>query len=318
MHTLALEIDYAHEKAGWINCHLTIDGEAYHLDASSVFPPFQPLLRFVKAVAGQRFPAEFFWDEEGVGADFEATAVAKDSPLVHLKIKHNDSDTLWFEDVIERETIIQAFLPPILDFSNNCLLAEKEWYLSKELVAKLHRAIVTGIPLRSDIHVAQDVESAVQGAYDVGYVEGRVFFRIIFDEEWIISILMFDTNPFWGQAIDFFGQIASGNLPASCEHHRVFQLSTAEPGNPFDVHLRTRLVAEPLDVPENFRLKIFTTYRDEKEFLLLEEVVDRHTFTQSFLNSFQKFLKDEYQIFPDKDSKTFDLRTLSLEKLDQA
>jgi hypothetical protein len=72
MHTIAFEINHKHEHAGWINCYLTINGERHALEASSVFPPFQPLLRFVKAVAGQRFPAKFFWDEEGIGADFEA------------------------------------------------------------------------------------------------------------------------------------------------------------------------------------------------------------------------------------------------------
>ena len=315
MHILALEIDYAHEKAGWINCHLTIDGEPYHLYASQVFPPFSELLRFVKAVAGQRFPARFSWDEEGVVADFEATAVAEDSPLMHLKITYGKSDTPWFDDVIERETIIQAFLPPILDLSNNFLLAEKEWYLSKELVAKLHRAIVMGIPLRSDILSPQLVTCAFEGGYDSGYVEGRVFFRVIFEEEWIINILMFDTNPFWGQLVDFFGNIASGNLPAACEHHRAFQLAVSSPEDPYDVKMVTRLVAEPLDTAENFRLKIFTQYQDEPKFLRLDEVVDRRQFTHGFADSFKQFLKQDYQLAPDKDGKTFDLRALSPQAL---
>ena len=103
-HTLALDIDYSHESAGWIKCYLTIDGVSHYLDASAVFPPFLPLLRFVKAVAGQRFPARFFWDEEGYGAEFDATAVEDDSELVHLKIRHYDheEDVIWLDADIER------------------------------------------------------------------------------------------------------------------------------------------------------------------------------------------------------------------------
>jgi hypothetical protein len=65
-----------------------------------------------------------------------------------------------------------------------------------------------------------------------------------------------------------------------------------------------------LDVLENFRLKIFTKYWDEDEFLLLDEVVDRLQFTQGFADSFKEFLKTEYRLEPDKEGKTFDLRTL--------
>jgi hypothetical protein len=90
------------------------------------------------------------------------------------------------------------------------------------------------------------------------------------------------------------------------------------PEIPTKIRTLTRLVAEPLDVPENFRLKIFTTYHDESKFLLLDEVVDRRQFAHGFTESFKKFLKKKYRIEPDKDGKTFDLRTLSLEKIEQA
>lgn len=322
MHILALEIDYAHEKAGWINCHLTIDGEPYHLYASQVFPPFLGLLRFVKAVAGQRFPARFYWDEEGVEALFEAAAISEDSHLVHLKIVYDKSDAPWFDADIKRETIIRAFLPPLLDVSQNFLLAderlaEKHWGMPSQIVLYLENAITKGVPLRSDIHSPQHVECLVKGDYDIEYVDGRVFFHIIFEEEQIVSILLFDTHPFWQQAFDFMQNIASGDLPAQCEHLKVDTWNT-DPEPPVKFRLLTRLVAELLDTAENFRLKIFTQYQDEPEFLRLDEVVDRRQFTHGFADSFKQFLKRDYQLAPDKDGKTFDLRILSLEKLDQA
>jgi hypothetical protein len=236
---------------------------------------------------------------------------------VHLKIKYDESDSPWFDDVIEREAIIQAFVPPILDFSKNFDRAEKEWYTPKRLVAKFYKAITAGIPLRSDVHAPQPVECLVKDGYGVGYIDGRVFFHISFEDETLISILLFDTHPFWPQVLDFLENIASGSLPAGCEHLSVIEWNMP-PEIPTKIRTLTRLVAEPLDVPENFRLKIFTTYHDESKFLLLDEVVDRRQFAHGFTESFKKFLKKKYRIEPDKDGKTFDLRTLSLEKIEQA
>jgi hypothetical protein len=154
----------------------------------------------------------------------------------------------------------------------------------------------------------------VKGDYDIEYMDGRVFFHIIFEEEQIVSILLFDTHPFWQQAFDFFGNIVSGDLPAYCEHLRVDSWNTgSEPAEEY--RTLTRLVAEPLDTTENFRLKIFTKYQDEPEFLRLDEVVNRRLFAREFATSFKQFLKQKYQLAPDSDGNTFDLRTLSLEKL---
>jgi hypothetical protein len=318
-HTLTLDIDYAHESAGWIKCYLTIDGVRHYLDASAVFPPFLPLLRFVKAVAGQRFPARFFWDEEGYGAEFDATAVEDNSALVHLKIRHYDheEDVIWLDADIEREEIIRAFMPAIVDMSRNFLLAEKEWFMPGRMIEHLCSAIEKGIPLRSDIHSPQDIECLVVGDYDTEYINGRVFFQIIFEQEKIVSILLFDTHPFWQQVIDFFGHIASGTLPVSCEHLKVDSWGM-DSESPEEYRTLVRLVAEPLDTTENFRLKIFTKYQDEPEFLRLDEVVNRRQFAHGFAASFKQFLEQEYQLVPDGDGKTFDLRSLSLEKLDRA
>jgi hypothetical protein len=316
-HTLSFEIDYQSEKAGWINCWLTINGERHHFEASYAFPPFVPLLRFVKAVAGQRFPVKFFWDEEGHGVDFEAVAIAEDNPLVHLKVIH-DGDVCWFDDVIERQTIIQVFLPPIVDFSKHFWKAEVEWYTPKKLVDQFQQAILAGIPLRSDTHLPQPVECSVSGDYENGSIEGYVSIHITFEEETIVWIHLFDTHPFWREWLDFLGGIANGNLPATCEHHRILHLNLSPPDeDPVEWRSCTRLVAEPLDMLENFRLKIFTNWQDEPEFLRMDEVVDRRKFASGFTDSFKKFLKKEYKVMPDPNGKTFDLRALPLGKFKQ-
>ncbi len=121
MTELSLEIDYANEHSGWIDCWLVINGERHHLDASNVFSPFLPLLYFTKSVAGQRFPARFRWDEEGVEAEFSATTVADDSPLVHLTIKYDKVEEPWLDADIERETLIQALAAPASCIGKLCI-----------------------------------------------------------------------------------------------------------------------------------------------------------------------------------------------------
>jgi hypothetical protein len=51
---------------------------------------------------------------------------------------------------------------------------------------------------------------------------------------------------------------------------------------------------------------------------MLDEVLDRQQFTNGLIASFEQFLKKEYQVAPDNDGNTFDLRMLSLEIFDQS
>ncbi len=120
MTALSFEIDYLHEHAGWIDCWLTIDSEKHHLFASGVFPPFRGLLHFLQAVATQRLPATFSWDEEATGAEFLASSV--DKALVHLKITYEGWElppVLWLDTELPRASVVQAFLPPLLDMAKN-------------------------------------------------------------------------------------------------------------------------------------------------------------------------------------------------------
>lgn len=318
-HDLDFEIDHKHERAGWIDCWLTIDGERHHLDASAVFPPFLPLLRFVKAVAGQRFPARVSWDEEGVVAEFIATAVAEESPFVHLSLRYDvyGDNVRWFEDAITRDAVVAAFLPPLLDFFYNFASARKYWRAPERIVSKLCRAILNGIPPRSDVHAPQPVMCAVRGGYDMAYLEGRVFFSVTFEEETLVSILLFDTHPFWLQLAAFFEAIASNALPACCEHRRSVDCGPFDDAEQGPVYqLKTRLCAEPLGVPENFRLKMWTSWDQEPAFLLLDEVVARRQFVHRFAASFRLFLATNYRSVPDPQGRTFDLRTLPLAGLE--
>jgi hypothetical protein len=315
-HTLNLEIDYAHEHGGWIDCDLIVDEEHHHLDATAVFPPFLPLLYFVRAVAGQRFPSKFYWEEEGPAARFEATAVDEDGPRMHLKIQHSGAELPWIDADIERETVLRAFLLPLLDLDRNYLVAETEWGFPHQIVDSIQIAIANGIPLPSEIDSPRPVEIVVKGGYGVNYIDGHVFIHVTVDDYPQLYFLLHDTDPFWQNWVDFLGEVAKGNLPAQCEHLRVETYPEPDQSSSEEYRVQTRFSAEALDHPDNFRLRIYTRTQEEDEFLLVDEVVNRGECAHGFTSTFRKFLREEYRLVPDNDGNTFDLRTLSLEKLD--
>jgi hypothetical protein len=321
-HTLALEIDYAHEHGGWIDCDLIVDGEHHPLDASDVFPPFLPLLHFAKAVASQRLPAEFIWDEEGHGLEFKALPVAEGSSLVHLTIQHWGTDIFLLDAEIERDTVLRAFLPPLQDLAWNFTLAEAEWGLPRFAVRYVVCGIAEGFPLGLNDRADERLEFQILGDYsDEAYSASSL--HIWLGDERKAGWHVQDTDPFWPEWIGFLEKIASGDLPARIEHVQesglLFKLFDGDdiPEDLKDtMEYHTHLQAEPVDAPQDFRLSINTSNRNEEiENQLLDELFNRRLFVQTFRQVFEKFLQNEYQLRPDVAGQAFDLRTLSLDKL---
>lgn len=307
MTELSLEIDYANTRHGWITCWLTIDGTCHRLDASCNFPPFLELLYFVKAVAGNRLPAKYFLNEEGFGADFFASPVPGSGDILHLKIVHwDDGDETWLDAVLDKETVVHAFLTPLLDMARNFKEAESEWFFPPERATMVAEAIAWGIPPRSDIRYLQKVYFNVQGDYKTRYVHGHIFIYVWLEEELTFNILLHDTDPFWPGLIEFMSRIASGKFPAECRHERFVDHSSLLSGDKGYRNV-TRFEAEALEVPENFRLKIYVDWYNDGEFLLLEEVVEREWFVGNFADSLRELLEGDYKVCPDEDGKTFDL-----------
>jgi hypothetical protein len=321
-HTIALEIDYAHEHGGWIDCDLIIDGEHHPLDASDVFPPFQPLLHFVKAVASQRLPAKFIWDEEGHGLEFKALPVFEDSSLVHLTIQHWGTDIFLLDAEMECDTVVRIFLPPLQDLAQNFTLAETEWGLPQFAVQHVVRGIAEGFPPGLDNRADKRLEFQILGDYsDEAY--GASSLHIWLEDEGKAGWHVQDTDPFWPEWIGFMEKIAGGELPAKIEHVQksMFLLGLFDEEDiPEDLkdtmEYRTYLLAESADALQDFRLRIHTSSRNvEIETQLLDEVFNRRQFVHAFRQAFELFLQNEYQLRSDTAGQTFDLRTLSLEKL---
>jgi hypothetical protein len=307
MHTISFEIDHLSEKYGWMDCWLTIDGIRHHLDASDVYPPFLPLLYFLRAVRGQRFPARLVWEEEGPELELLATAVSEDSPLMLLKIRHTSFDSennswpeeTWFEDTIDREVFIQAFLPALIHTCRYLCEPLGMWHVPEEEVWPVLEAIKGGLPPRSDISSPQNVTIKISK----GYPDGLKFFILNGYEDVYFHPLM-DGDPFLQDLIDFLIKVNDGNLPAEFEHHRFYETSD-DNANQITGWELIRFRAEALPVEENFRLIFYDNHFDEQEFMLLNEVVNRQLFADRFAASLKQLLQTGEPIFKEQNEKVF-------------
>ncbi len=313
MSQFIFEIDYSHENAAWIICSLSIDGTVNIIHASGVFPPFVNLLYFVRAVAWQRLPVRFEIDEEGSEVIFMALPVAGDSPLMHLSIRHSEGDEdneVWFDAIVEREAVVNTFLPPVLDFAYNFRKAEVAWSTPIKTVEKIAAEIGTGIPPRWDIHSPQKIEFNVWSDYQIIFVEGQVFLTARMHDLEIIHLLLYDTNPFWKEWAFFLHSVIEGQFPVQCMHNRFYKIFEKDTTPTWFGH--TRVLAEAVEDSSNFRLKIFRQFIDEDEIMMLDEVVGIRQFVNNFQAGFDTFLRNNYKIFPDGEGRSYDLRTLNL------
>ena len=316
MHTLDLEIDHAHEHHGWIDCTITVDGTSHHLSASGAVPPFSQLMYFIRAVAADDLPHSFEWDEEGFGAKFEVTAVT-DSPLLHLNITHHIDEKVevWIDADMERDAIVQAFFPPLVDFVQNF---DREWGPPRRIVENIQNAIAKGLPLRTDPHAPKHADFIIYPSYDPGLTEDHVNLQIWLNNDFRLHYSLQDTDPFWPNLVNFLEKIASGDFPVQFEYidNMRFSMLGALVPSIEQFERKFRLLATAVDQHEHFRLRYYMTEAQSKyEELILDEIIDRQQFTRSFVESFGEFLRSQYQMSEDGIGKVFDLRSLSLGKL---
>ncbi len=311
MTEIAIRFDYRHAKAGWMDCWVVVGKNEHHLEASYAFPPFLSLLYFVKAVALQRLPAKFFWDEEGHGVHFLAAPVVDDSPLVHLIINNDFDDTIWIDEDVEREALVQAFLEPTLEMVARYWRVETEWATPRKEVARIHTAILRGLPSRSDVHSPQPVEFHLRAEHEVSFIEGNVFWQMHMHDEEKLNFLLFDTNPFWKNWYEFLDQVARAEFPAQFQHVRILDFQF-EDG---PLVIATRFQAFKVEDSQNFRLEVVTEDRFEGQFLKLNEVVNREQCVRAFARAFTEFIREDYQKTPDAEENTFDLRDLPFQDL---
>src|ERR1051325_8047071 len=140
--SFSLEIDPLSSKHGWMQCWLVVDGRRHYLDATNVFPPFGDTLAFARALAQNQLPHEFFWEEEGHGAKFQAFPAARDGSRFRLYINHDGETVVDAE--FDRMQIAHGLLECLRRVALDCPGAENEWDLPYFLIEEFERELARG------------------------------------------------------------------------------------------------------------------------------------------------------------------------------
>ena len=323
---LKLEIDYKHERAGWINCRITFNGITHKLLASDVFPPFKDLLYLMRAITANRLPYRFFWDEEGHGPDFEAWPVADDSPNFRFKIRNDYDGTIWVDAELERKAVVDVLLAALRDFARHRRRASRlglglDWELSLADINAFEEFEQRAIPPRSDIQSTESIQLALRRDHEYDMPHQWLDMDV-----WgipLVKMSLPDSHPMWPRWFDWLENILLGRFPAEVNFlnlsiEKINREAVARgvlPESALDEHWGCTLHATAVDHPQRFRLVITEADDEYRDFLQVDEVQDRRAFVGAFCAEFERMLEKEYQLLPGDDGRVFDLRSLPLERL---
>lgn len=318
---LKLEIDYPNEKAGWIHCYLTFNGERHHLWASGAFSPFPQIMEFLRSLLTQRLPSKFFWDEEGVGAHFEAWSIAPDNPMFRFRVVYDQTET-WVDAELDRQEVITEFLETLRDFAKHVCPSRGDWHLNLSDIQAFDELRKQEIALRTNITAAEAIRFKLQRAKDLMIPVQWMYFWVTDLTPQIVCVLK-DTDQFWLNWFELLEKVMLGQLPAEVKYVNIDwlkmvqeqiatgEITSVEPDRQFGMVFR----AEPLSHPGHFRFIVRETDFDYEDFLLVDEVLRVPQFVSEFYNVFEDFLETSYQMIQADDGSQFDLRTLPLDSL---
>lgn len=315
----SLEMEPFSSSDGWMDCYLVANGQRHALSATSVFPPFQDLLKFTRAIAAHTLPHEFFWDEEGYGALFQAqpAETKNDGSLFRLKV------TLHREVIVdadfERMRIVQGLLESLRSVALDCPGAESEWAFPYFLIENFERDLVQGFDLHREIFPISTVNYVFSHCGGYGGTQYPSF-DIWVDDRMAASLPMNDNPDFWRTWFSFLENIARTALPAGA----VFQ--NTEENHPDDVNIIMdfgwkfchRFNARPLADVALFHLEVdWEPDGIGSPRQLISAAFDRRQFVGAFAETFSNFLYTSYPAYLEENVGRFDLRTLPLDKLRQ-
>lgn len=311
----ALELDALSANAGWMNCCLMINGQCHRLEATSVFPPFRDILTFARALATNQLPYDFFWEEEGHGANFEALPLTPESPNFHLKIDHDGEVVVDAE--FERLEFAHQLLKALRQVALDCPGAESEWELPYFLVEDFEKQLAHGFTpeAKSEVSVAH----FIFGHY--GGYGGEVYpaFNLWVNDHHSLYMTMDDIPRFWWMWFEFLEKIGAGCLPAEAYFHKEAEDLYDDHADLFislGIDTALRFQAQALPDPENFQLKIFSWKSPPNvEDAHVDAPFGRRQFVNSFSQAFREFLETSYPAFLDSTENKFDLRTLPIDRL---
>lgn len=312
--SFSLEIDPLSSRNGWMDCWLVVDGIYHRLDATSVFPPFGDALTFAQAIAENRLPHEFIWDEEGHGAKFQALPVVSKPSHFCLRINHDGEIVVNAE--FDRMQIAHGLLESLRRVTLDCPGAESEWEFPYFLIENFERHLAPGSNKISNMGLVA-VAHFVFNHYG-GYGGGQVpCFALWMDNRLAHLMPMVDSAQHWHMWFRLLQDIRRGPLPAEA----IFKWESENPPGPFSLlgwDVVFHFQAEPIMEPARFLLKIIVRHPNIKpviDHVILEAVFDCQQFVAAFAQAFKQFLETNYLVFLESGESKFDLRTLPLDGL---
>lgn len=308
--TFALEFDPLSALHGWMDCWLTIHGERQHVDATSVFPPFQDVLKFARAVAASQLPFAFSWEEEGPWIEFKAFPIQGDSENFQLVIDRNRTNILTAE--LNRLDTARQLVEQLRRVALDCPGAESEWEFPYFLLEDFEREWAHGFKPES-------TSAALTPARFVFYPSGGYggmtapAFCVWFGEAHALAMLMEDDRRCWLAWFEMLEKILSADFPFEYNFYKIHQSEDSEePAEDEETWPWTfGLVfqAEAADVPEHFRLRVQTESERLDTTLVCDVTADRQAFVDAFFHAFEEFLKTDYLVFLENGDLRCDLRS---------
>jgi hypothetical protein len=340
---LYFQIDHSSENAGWICCYLTCDGMTHHIDASGAFPPFRDLLNFLRSIALNRLPAWFFWDQEGQGLYFDAWPAEKSKPgdedIFHLRVINDvvnfkmtqegdefsstiDSYQVMLVDAnFKRQVVVDVFLEALRNFA---LYSQNpdEWDFCLADLTAFEQLCARNVPSRQDITHAEPVDITISRCQDDEAHNGNQSFELYIFGMKIMLWVLEDTDLFWAEWLALLEHMLDGqpyqmdyvDARTTKIYYEMIE-DRLDPSAQDNVEWRTRICAEPLNYPRHFRLKIYETNANYRDFLKFDEVVDPIQLARAFMDTFDSMLNDGYRAYLDNNNQVFDLRLLPIDRL---
>jgi hypothetical protein len=311
--TFSLEIDPLSTDSGWMHCWLVLDGQRHYLDATSVFPPFGDVLVFAQALAQNKLPHEFFWDEEGHGAKFQASSVVQENSRVHLLIQHDGEIVMDAE--FDRMQIARGLLESLRAVALDCPGAESEWEFPYFLIENFERGLANGFNKMSNTASVGFAHFVFNHYGGYGGAEAPSF-AIWVDDRVGLFMAMDDIAHHWHAWFALLEKIGRGDLPVEV----IFKREAGDnPGlfSLFGLEVVFHFHAEASAEPHHFQLKIIglhPTVEPETRQTILDVILDRRQFVSAFAQAFKQFLETDYHAFLNSGENEFDLRTLPLDR----
>ena len=314
----SLEIEPFSSRDGWMDCWLVINDSRLHLSATSVFPPFHDLLKFARAIASNHLPSEFFWDEEGYGALFQAQRIEPEgSPLFHLKVKHRGETVI--DAAFDRMQTVHGLLESLRGVALDCPGAESEWEFPYFLIEDFERSLAQGFSTHQESSlpsIAHFVFSHFGGYGGLQYPS----FDIWVDDRMAVSMFMYDIPRFWQDWFTFLEEIGKAKLPAEAVLQKI------EEDLPDDIdemiligwETSLRFLANPLPDGKLFQFEAFWTGAGNESLRqMVSAVLGRRQFVMAFVQTFQDFLSMNYHAYLEESPQRFDLYSLPQDRLRQ-